>query len=98
VFTDVPETYNAYYRQRKRWSRRLIEAFKAHPELLVKPRLNTPFIYFNVLFPYIDAAFLFGFLPGVMLALFFDYDAIVSIMTLYLLPLAMLINLIMFLK
>ena len=98
VFTDVPETYNAYYRQRKRWSRGLIEAFKAHPRLLIKPRLNTPFIYFNVLFPYIDAAFIFGFIPGVFLALFFDYYAIVSIMTLYLLPLAMLINLIMFIK
>lgn len=98
VFTDVPDNYNAYYRQRKRWSRGLIEAFKRHPKLLIKPRMNLPFIYFNVLFPYMDAAYLFGFVPGVILAVFFDNYAIVGIMTLFLLPLAMLINFLMYIK
>ena len=98
VFTNVPEDYASYYRQRKRWSRGLIEAFKHHPVMLFKPRMNSAFVYFNFLFPYIDAAFLFGFVPGVILAIFFNNYAIVGVMTLFLLPLAMMINFTMYLK
>ncbi len=98
VFTNVPEEYGSYYRQRKRWSRGLIEAFKSHPIILFRPRMNSAFVYFNFMFPYIDAAFLFGFIPGVILAIFFNNYAIVGVMTLFLLPLAMLINYFMYLK
>jgi biofilm PGA synthesis N-glycosyltransferase PgaC len=98
AFTNVPVDYGSYYSQRKRWSRGLIEAFKNHPVMLFKPRMNSAFVYFNFLFPYIDAAFLFGFVPGVILALFFDNYAIVGVMTLFLLPLAFMINIIMYLK
>lgn len=98
VFTNVPETYGAYYRQRKRWSRGLIEAFKAYPRMLLPTRLNVPFIYLNFLFPYLDMAYLFVFVPGVLLALLLHNYAVVGVMTVLVMPLALLVNLLMFLK
>ena len=96
VFTNVPETLSAYYKQRRRWARGLIEAFKKYPEVIYDLRLNTPFIYFNLLFPYIDFSYLFFFLPGVIAAIFFQWYALVGLLTLLLLPLAALCNIIMF--
>lgn len=37
VFTNVPTGYKAFFKQRKRWSRGLIEAFKSSPKILLKP-------------------------------------------------------------
>jgi biofilm PGA synthesis N-glycosyltransferase PgaC len=98
VFTNVPDNYRAYYRQRKRWSRGLIEAFKAHPRLLLPTRLNTPFIYLNLLFPYLDLAYLFVFVPGVIGALLLHNYLIVGVTTLLVIPLALLVNVLMFFK
>lgn len=98
VFTNVPDNYRDYYRQRKRWSRGLIEAFKAYPRLLLPKRLNVPFIYLNLLFPYLDMAYLFVFVPGVFAALLFHNYVIVGLMTLLVIPLAMLVNVLMFFK
>jgi len=96
VFTNVPETYGQFFRQRQRWSRGLIEAFLHHPGILMKLRPYSPFVFFNLLFPYLDAAFLLFFLPGVIAAVFFQIYALVGIMTLFLLPLMILINAIMY--
>ncbi len=96
VFTNVPESYKQFYRQRKRWSRGLIEAFKHHPGVLIKPRFNTPFIYLNLLFPYLDLAFLLVLVPGLIAAVFFQYYLVVGLLTLILIPLILLVNTIMF--
>ncbi|WP_298037043.1 glycosyltransferase [uncultured Desulfuromonas sp.] len=96
VFTNVPETYGQFFRQRKRWARGLMEAFRFHPRIFTRPRMITPFIYLNALFPYLDLVFLCVFLPGVFAAVFFQYYAIVGVMTLLLLPLMLLINVLMF--
>jgi biofilm PGA synthesis N-glycosyltransferase PgaC len=96
VFTNVPESYGAYYRQRKRWARGMIEAFKKYPDILVRPKMNLPFIYFNLTFPYIDFMYLFVFVPGMIGALLFQWYALVGIMTLILLPLAFICNVVMF--
>jgi len=96
VFTNVPETYGAYYRQRKRWSRGLIEAFKRHPRIMFHWHLNTPFIFLNLMFPYLDAIYLLVFLPGVVAALFFHFYAIVGLTTLLVLPLSMACNFAMY--
>lgn len=98
AFTNVPESYGAYYRQRKRWSRGLIEAFKRFPRVIIHLRLNTPFIWLNLLFPYLDAIYLLVFIPGVIAAIFFEYYAVASIMTILLIPLALTINVLMHLK
>lgn len=98
VFTNVPVTFGSYFQQRKRWSRGLIEAFKRHPGMLKAKRLNTPFIYYNLLFPVMDTTYLFIFLPGLLGALVFQNYAVVGLMTIAVLPLAVLINLLMYFK
>lgn len=91
-FTMVPETFRQFFRQRKRWSRGLIEAFKSYPSTLVKVKMNSPFIWYNLLFPLIDSAYLLFFLPGLIAAIFFHNYLIVGMMTVLLLPLALIAN------
>jgi biofilm PGA synthesis N-glycosyltransferase PgaC len=95
AFTIVPTTYKGFFRQRQRWSRGLIEAFKTHPEVLARPRLSSLFIYWNLLYPLLDLVYLTVFIPGVILAFFHKY-LIAGPMTLAVLPLAMLVNFLMF--
>ena len=95
-FTNVPSQWKQFIRQRQRWSRGLIEAFKNYPGLLFRPRMSTLFIWWNLLFPYLDMVYTFCFLPGMILALFGIYW-IAGPMTLLVLPLAMLVNYLMFL-
>lgn len=91
VFTSVPDRLLQFARQRKRWSRGLLEAFKTHPRLLVKPRMTVVFIWWNVLFLPLDLVYTFAFIPGIVLALFGHYY-LAGIMTLLVLPLAALWN------
>ena len=94
VFTQCPDSLKSFIRQRQRWSRGLIEAFKANPRILFKPRMTTIFIWWNLLFPLMDVAYTIGFMPGIVLACF-GYFWIVGPMTLALLPVAAVLNLIM---
>lgn len=97
AFTDCPNSLKKFIRQRQRWSRGLIEAFKENPFILVKPRLTTLYVWWNLLFPIIDIAFTFGFIPGVILA-FFGIFWIAGPMTFAFLPMAILLNWQMYLK
>jgi poly-beta-1,6-N-acetyl-D-glucosamine synthase len=97
AFTDCPNTLRKFVNQRRRWSRGLMEAFKTTPKILFKPRLSTLYIWWNTLFPFMDIAFTFGFIPGLILACFGIYW-IVGPMTLSLLPMAFLLNWQMYLK
>jgi len=97
AFTDCPNSLKQFIRQRQRWSRGLIEAFKANPSILFKPRFSTLYVWWNTMFPLMDIAFTFGFLPGIILA-FFKIYWIVGPMTLSLLPMAFLLNWQMYLK
>jgi biofilm PGA synthesis N-glycosyltransferase PgaC len=92
AFTNVPTTYKAFFQQRSRWSRGMIEAFLAHPQVLIRPKLVTFLIYWDLLFPVVDACYFFIFIPSVIAA-FFGYFFIVGPMTLAVLPIAFLINL-----
>lgn len=89
-FTRVPETMRRYYNQRKRWARGLIEAFRRFPRVFIRPRMNLPFVYLNFTYPYLDLMYITVFVPGVIAALFFGMYAIAGIMTLILVPLALL--------
>jgi biofilm PGA synthesis N-glycosyltransferase PgaC len=91
MFTNVPETFRQFAHQRKRWSRGLIEAFMRYGKLLFAWRMSTLFIWWNLLFLPMDIAYVFGFMPGIVLALF-GYYYIAGIMTLVLLPMAMACN------
>ncbi|WP_185219073.1 glycosyltransferase [Paraburkholderia dinghuensis] len=95
LFTNAPETWSQFIRQRQRWSRGLMEAFKAHWHLLFQARMITLFIWWNLLFPYMDLVYTLAFVPGLVLALFGIYW-IAGPMTLLVLPMAILINGIMF--
>ena len=97
AFTDCPNTLSKFIHQRRRWSRGLIEAFKDNPMILFKPRYSTLYVWWNTLFPLMDIAFTFGFIPGLILACFGIFW-IVGPMTLSLLPMAFLLNWQMYLK
>lgn len=95
LFTNAPEELGQFIRQRLRWSRGLIEAFKSHWQLLFKARMTTLFIWWNLLFPFMDMVFTLAFIPGIILALFGIYW-IAGPMTLILMPMALLVNYVMY--
>lgn len=94
VFTQCPDTLSRFIRQRQRWSRGLIEAFKENPRILFRQRLSTIYIWWNLIFPLMDLAYTIGFIPGILLACF-GYFWIVGPMTLALLPATVLLNRVM---
>lgn len=95
AFTSAPTSYRVFAHQRRRWARGLVEALNKHQPLLVKPRLSTMFIWWNVMFLPMDLIFTFVFIPGVILA-FFGYFWIAGPMTLLTLPMAVLWNLVIY--
>jgi biofilm PGA synthesis N-glycosyltransferase PgaC len=94
-FTNVPDTLRQFVRQRQRWSRGMMEAFRQHPRVLVAARLSTLFVWWNVLFPWLDLAYTFFFIPGLVLACFGIFW-IAGPLTLVLLPMALLMNYLMY--
>ncbi|HET9402961.1 MAG TPA: glycosyltransferase family 2 protein [Burkholderiales bacterium] len=93
-FTRVPETLRGLSHQRIRWGRGMIEAFRYHPDILVMRRLSAFMASWNLLFPCIDFAFTFGFIPGLVLALFGKYW-LVGPATLAVIPSAILMGAVM---
>lgn len=91
AFTEVPENLIHLCRQRSRWARGMIEALKA-----VRP-WNHPIKYvkfltgINLIMPYLDFIYTFVWMPGLILALFGNY-MIVGPMTLFVLPLTIFQN------
>lgn len=94
-FTHVPETLCGLRRQRARWARGLVEAFRHHPGILFRRRLVTFLVSWNLMFPWIDFTFTFGFVPGIALALFGHYW-LVGPATLALIPTAVLLGFVMY--
>jgi biofilm PGA synthesis N-glycosyltransferase PgaC len=94
-FTNAPDTLRQFVRQRQRWSRGMMEAFRQFPDILLKPRLSTLFVWWNLLFPWLDLAYTVFFIPGIVLALFGIYW-IAGPLTLALLPMALVINYLMY--
>ncbi|WP_145020655.1 glycosyltransferase [Paenibacillus sp. Y412MC10] len=96
AFTEVPENFKHFVRQRSRWARGMIEALK-----LVKPwRQPSPYTRYltfcNFVMPYLDAVYTLVWLPSLILA-FFGYYYIVGIMTVLVLPLTFAVNFILYL-
>jgi biofilm PGA synthesis N-glycosyltransferase PgaC len=78
-YTNVPETVEGLYSQRKRWAIGMIEGLT-----LIKPwqqpKIYTKFFTFiNLAVIYLDIAFIFGFIPGIILAFFGFYYILVCI-------------------
>jgi biofilm PGA synthesis N-glycosyltransferase PgaC len=94
-FTNAPDTLRQFVRQRQRWARGMMEAFRRSPGILLKPRMSTLFVWWNLFFPWLDLAFTVFFIPGLVLAAFGVYW-IAGPLTLALLPLALVMNFLMF--
>jgi poly-beta-1,6-N-acetyl-D-glucosamine synthase len=94
-FTNAPESLHQFVRQRQRWARGVMEAFRQFPDILLQRRLSTLFVWWNLLFPWLDLAYTVFFIPGVILALFGVYW-IAGPLTLALLPMALGINYLMY--
>lgn len=95
AFTEVPESLKHFLRQRSRWARGMIEALK-----VIKPwQQPIPYVKYlttcNIVMPYLDVVYTFCWLPGLILA-FYGYYWIVGMATLYVLPLTMLQNYILY--
>jgi biofilm PGA synthesis N-glycosyltransferase PgaC len=97
AFTEVPATWWAFVRQRRRWARGMIEGLRDHGTTLLR-RMNfySHSVAANFVFPLLDTTFTLAFIPGVVLAAFGDF-AIVGPMTLLVLPLNAILGGIMFL-
>ena len=67
-FTNAPDTLRSFADQRKEWARGMVEAFRAVPGILIEPRLSTFFVWWNLLFPWLDLAYTVLFIPGILLA------------------------------
>jgi len=94
-FTNAPDELKVFAHQRRRWARGMMEAFRRHPGILLVPRMSTFFICWNLLFPWLDTVYTLAFIPGVIMALFGIYW-IAGPMTLALLPMALLVNILMY--
>jgi biofilm PGA synthesis N-glycosyltransferase PgaC len=94
-FTNAPDNLKQFVRQRQRWSRGMMEAFRQHPRILLTPRMSTLFVWWNVLFPWLDLAYTLFFIPG-MIAACFGIFWIVGPMTLVLMPMALAMNYLMY--
>lgn len=95
AFTEVPNTLKHLVKQRSRWARGMIEALKE-----VKP-WKQPIHYvkfltgINLIMPFLDFVYTFCWIPGLILAMFGHYY-IIGPMTLFVIPLAMLQNYILY--
>ncbi len=94
-FTNAPTKLKQFLRQRQRWARGMMEAFRRHWRILFAPRLCTAFVWWNVFFPWLDLAYTCCFVPGVIIA-FFGLYWIAGPLTLILLPLSLLMNWLMY--
>ena len=95
AFTDVPISLKHLTRQRSRWARGMIEALR-----VVKP-WKQPVAYvkyltsINLIMPYLDVIYTFVWMPGLILAVFGKYY-VVGPMTIFVLPLSMIQNFILY--
>jgi poly-beta-1,6-N-acetyl-D-glucosamine synthase len=93
-FTNAPSAVSAFWRQRQRWARGMIEGLKRYGSLVWQGNLTGFFVGVDFVIPVIDLFYSLVFLPGVILALTGRYY-IVGPMTLLVIPVAFLIVLLM---
>ena len=92
AFTVVPEKYKELGKQRKRWARGMIEAFKKNTILTSKKMsLKSKFLAcFNVFFPFIDLALLI-FVPLSLIFLAFGNPLLLGWISLLVIPFGLLL-------
>ena len=92
AFTEVPETFKKLGKQRKRWARGMIEAFKrVNPIKSNKIDIKSKIlIFFNIFFPFIDLALLI-FVPLSLVLFSMGNKLLVSWISLLVIPLGLML-------
>ncbi|MDE3065332.1 MAG: glycosyltransferase family 2 protein [Acidobacteriota bacterium] len=70
AFTSAPETFKVLARQRSRWARGMIEGLRTVPPWRHQNGYAKVLTGFNLLIPLLDTAYVFLWLPGLVLACF----------------------------
>ena len=99
AYTIVPEKYKELGRQRKRWARGMIEAFKKN-KIFTSKKMSLKskcLIFFNIFFPFIDLALLI-FVPLSLFFLAFGNPLLLSWISLLVIPLGLLLCLLIEIK
>lgn len=81
-YTCVPTTFDGLYNQRKRWAIGMIEGLSFIPPWKQAGFYSKFFTFINLSVIYLDLAFLFGFIPGILLA-FLGYYYFAGLLTLF---------------
>ena len=99
AFTEVPEKLKGLGKQRKRWARGMIEAFKKVKILTSKKMsLKSKFLmYFNIFFPFIDLALLI-FVPLSLIFLALGNPLLLGWISLLVIPFGLLLCLLIEIK
>ena len=87
-FTSVPETFGVFARQCSSWSRWMIEGLRTVPPWRQQHGLAKIFTGLDVAIPFLDAAYVFLWIPGLVLACFGQFW-IVGPMTIAVIPLTL---------
>lgn len=94
-YTTVPETLDGLYNQRKRWAIGMLEGLSAVPPWKQGAAFSRHFAFVNLSIVYLDLSFLFGFIPGVILALF-GYYYLAGLLTVFTVAICILLFLSMY--
>ena len=98
AFTESPETLKGLFRQRKRWARGMIEAFKKVKITSKKLSMKSRFLMcMNIFFPFTDLAILI-FIPLGLIFLLFDNHLFMGWLTLLVILLGMILCLVIEIK
>jgi len=98
AFTEAPETFRHFARQRRRWARGMIEGLREHgPGLLRARRLHAHAVAANCLFPYLDTVYSVAIPIGIVLALAGNF-LVVGPMTVAVLPISLSIAAVMLVR
>ena len=95
AFTTAPAGLRHFARQRSRWARGMIEGLRTVPPWRQPSRMTRTLTGLNVVIPTLDIGFTVIWLPGLVLACF-GHTWIVGPWTLFVLPLTLLVNVVLY--
>ena len=99
AFTETPDTFKGLFRQRQRWARGMIEAFK-QTKIITSKKLNLKskfLMCMNIFFPFVDFALLI-FIPLGLIFLLFHNNLFIGLLTLLVILLGMILCLVIEIK
>ena len=86
AYTDVPDKFRHFTKQRSRWARGMFEFLKRHNALSFPSIATKLFAMVDIMIVYIDFSYTFFWIPGLIAALVFKNFIIVGPMALLVLP------------